>query len=199
MMAGRLQLEVFETEAKANDTLVVDAAHLDEMKLEAFEQGYKAGWDDAAAAHAEDQGRIGADLARSLQSLSFTYQEARSSVLRALSPLIAEIAAKLLPALAAGSLAPMVAERLAPLAGDAADVPVRIYVNPAARAAVSNQLSLHTALPFDLIDEPGLGEGQAALRFGMHEEKIDLDGTVAAIRAALAAYFNPDGEERPDG
>jgi hypothetical protein len=54
----------------------VDA--VEEAKVASFEQGYKAGWDDAVAAQSEDQTRIRADLARNLQSLSFTYQEARS-------------------------------------------------------------------------------------------------------------------------
>lgn len=197
-MAGRLQLEVFETGAKPSDMMVIDSGQFEELKLDAFEQGYKAGWDDATTALSEDQNRIGAELARSLQSLSFTYHEARGSVLRALTPLLEEIAAKLLPVIAAEALAPMIAERLAPLADEATAVPVRIYINPAAREAVTAHLAGHEALPVELIEEPTLGEGQAALRFAATEEKIDLDGTVAAIRAALADYFNPAGEERDD-
>jgi hypothetical protein len=54
----------------------------EEAKLAAYEQGYQAGWDDAAAAQVRgpdgDRGRSGAKPA----TLSFTYQEARSHILQ---------------------------------------------------------------------------------------------------------------------
>lgn len=198
-MAGRLKLEVFETDTADSDAVLIENAQLEELRLEAFEQGYKAGWDDAAAASAQEQAKISADLSRNLQALSFTYHEARTGVLRAVGPLMIDISAKLLPEVAAESLAPMIAERLAPLIEAQAEVPVSILINPASRGAVAALVEEQTMLPLTLIDEPTLGEGQAALCFGAAEERIDLDGTIAAIRLALAEYFTQSQEERADG
>jgi flagellar biosynthesis/type III secretory pathway protein FliH len=198
-MAGRLQLEVFETEKGASDALLLEQVQIEEIRLEAFEQGYKAGWDDAVAANAQEQEKIGADLARHLHALSFTYHEARANVLRSVGPLLSDIAAKLLPVVAAESLAPMIVERMMPLVEARAEVPVTILVNPKMHAAVAAVLDAQEALPVALEDEPTLGEGQAVLRFGAAEDRIDLDGVVEAIRAALAEYFTQAEQERIDG
>mgnify|MGYP003515970463 CR=1 FL=1 len=80
---ANLKLEVFEADEAAQQTPSQQVPSADqESRLEAYEQGYRAGWEDAAAAHAEDQRRIRVDLARSLQALGFTYQEARAHVLK---------------------------------------------------------------------------------------------------------------------
>ena len=83
-----LRLEVFESEVPVGagqaETLVLDTGALEDAKLASFESGYSAGWEDAAAAQADDQTRVSADLARSLQSLTFTYHEARNHVLKAI-------------------------------------------------------------------------------------------------------------------
>ena len=66
-----LELEVFDTDAGGRTQTgmpSVQAAAVEEAKLAAYEQGYTAGWDDAAAAQSDDQTRIRADLARNLQS-----------------------------------------------------------------------------------------------------------------------------------
>lgn len=198
-MAGRLQLEVFETGAEPSDTLLVEASRIEDMRLDSFEQGYKAGWDDCVAANAAEQSRIGADLARHLQALSFTYHEARGTLLRGLGPLMSDIAAKLLPAIAAQSLAPLIAERLAPALEAAADVPVQILVSPDAEAPVAAAIAGQEALPLMLSADPALGAGQAVLRFGEAEERIDLDATVAAISAALRDHFTPGQKDQPHG
>ena len=74
---------------------LAEATAVEEAKVASFEQGYSAGWDDAVAAQQGDQGRIRADLARNLQSLSFTFQDARSHVLQSIKPLILEMVNRL--------------------------------------------------------------------------------------------------------
>jgi flagellar biosynthesis/type III secretory pathway protein FliH len=90
---------------------LVEATAVEEAKVASFEQGYSAGWDDAVAAQQGDQTRIRADLARNLQSLSFTFQDARSHVLQAIRPLILQMVNRLLPEVAREALAPTVLER----------------------------------------------------------------------------------------
>ena len=133
-----LKLEVFAPDqpSAAGNTVVLDTMLLEETKLSAYDSGYAAGWEDATAAQSEDQNRVRADLARNLQSLGFSYHEARAHVLKALEPLLRQITGQLLPELARDSLAPMVLEILMPLAEKLADTPITLVLNPAARPAV---------------------------------------------------------------
>lgn len=185
-----LRLELFESDQPTGPTTVVtDIATIEQAKLTAYEQGYAAGWDDGVAAQAEDQTRLRADLARSLQGLAFTYQEARAHVLRSLEPLIEAMLSRLLPAVAQSALAPMVLETLRPLAAELAEAPVVLYVHPAVRPAITALLSDNEALPVALVDEPMLGEGQAVLRLGQIEARIDLDATMKAVAEAVNQFF----------
>lgn len=185
-----LRLELFETEPpEGPTTIVTDIGTIEQAKLTAYEQGYAAGWDDGIAAQSEDQTRLRADLGRSLQGLSFTFHEARAHVLRAIEPLIESMLSRLLPVAARGALVPMVIETLRPLASELADAPVAIYIHPAVRPAVASVLSEGDALPVTLVDEPMLGEGQAVLRLGQIEARVDLDAALAAVAEAVRQFF----------
>ena len=185
-----LRLEVFESGVQAEQSVVVtDLSAMEEARLAAYEQGYSAGWDDAAAAQSEDQSRIGAEIARNLQSLAFTYQEARSHVLRTIEPLLAQMAERVLPDIARAALGPIIVETMRPLAARLADTPVILMINPVARPAVEAIIERAVGLPIEVKDEPSLGEGQAYLRFGETETRIDLDRAVADIAAAVRGFF----------
>ena len=187
-----LRLEVFESEIRGAlpDTVVLDTMALEEAKLGSYDAGYSAGWEDAAAAQSGEQSQIKADLARNLQSLGFTFQEARMHILRNLEPLLQEMVARLLPELARETLAPVVLEVLMPMAEKLADAPVTLVLNPAARAAVEALLDQATGMPLTLIEEPSLGEGQVYLRTGGAEIKVDLDRATAEITAAVRGFFD---------
>ncbi len=187
-----LRLEVFETEARGNapEMVVLDTMALEEAKLGSYDAGYAAGWEDAAAAQSNEQSLIKADLARNLQSLGFTYQEARIHILRSIEPLLQEMVGQLLPELARETLAPIVLEVLMPMAETLADAPVTLVLNPAARAAVEALLEQATGMPLTLIEEPSLGEGQVYLRMGGAEISVDLDRATAEITAAVRGFFD---------
>lgn len=185
-----LRLEVFEAADSGQDAVPAPATGADqESRLEAYEQGYRAGWEDAAAAHAEDQRRIRVDLARSLQALGFTYQEARAHVLKSLAPLMQDMVGKLLPEMAREALAPTVLETLMPLAEQLADEPVTLVVNANDRKAIEELLEQATGLPVTIVEEATLSEGQAFLRLGLQEVHIDLARATAEIAAAVRGFF----------
>jgi len=187
-----LRLEVFDTSHAADGTPLplVEATAAEEAKVVAFEQGYTAGWDDAATAQQGDQSRISADLARNLQSLSFTFQDARSHVLQAIRPLMLEMINRLLPEVAHEALAPTVLEALTPIADEMSDAPMTLVLNPAVRSQVEDLVSQATGLPMVIEEEPSLSEGQVYIRFGTAEAKVDLDRVTADIAAAVRAFFN---------
>ena len=186
-----LRLEVFDT-ASAGDGILqslVEATAVEEARVAGFEQGYTAGWDDAVAAQQGDQTRIRADLARNLQSLAFTFQDARSHVLQSLRPLMLEMVNRLLPEVARAALVPTVLETLTPLAAELADSPLTLVLNPAVRAQVEDLVAGAAGLPMLIEEEPSLSEGQVYIRLGTSETKVDLSQVTDDIAAAVRDYF----------
>lgn len=196
-----LKLEVFETETPGPGakTVVLDSMLLEETKLASYDAGYSAGWEDAASAQSADQTRVRADLARNLQSLSFTFHEARTHVLRALEPLLNEMVGRFLPDLARETLAPLVLDVLMPLAEKMADAPVTLVLNPVARPAVEALLDQATGMPLTLVEEPSLSEGQVYLKLGETETQINLDRATAEITAAVRGFFELPEKESKNG
>ena len=196
-----LKLEVFETpdSQKGPRTVVLDTLLLEETKLASYDMGYAAGWEDSTAAQADDQARIRADLAHNLQTLSFTFHEARDHVLHAIEPLLAEIAHKLLPALAHDVLTPKILEILMPMAQELSEAPITVVICPAARPAIDQMLEHAAGLPVQVIEEPSLSEGQVYLRLGERETQINLDRATQEISAALRGFFDLPERERKHG
>lgn len=196
-----LRLEVFDVQdaSSTRATIVTDANQMEDIRMQAYEQGYTAGWDDAAAAQSEDQSRIQADFARNLQSLGFTFHEARMHVLRAVQPLLTEIVSCLLPEMAREGLASVALEILMPLADEMADAPVTLVLNPASRPAVEALLEQATGLQLTVLEEPTLGEGQVYLRLGDVETRVDLDRATADIAAAVRDFFDLNEKDQRYG
>lgn len=187
-----LRLEIFDTAPAADGTLqpLVEVAAVEEAKVASFEQGYSAGWDDAVAAQQGDQDKIRADLARNLQSLSFTFQDARSHVLQSIRPLILEMVNRLLPEVAREALAPTVLDAVMPMAEGLADAPVTLVLNPANRSQVEDLVAQATGLPMVIDEEPSMPDGQVYIRFGTAETKVDLAQVTADIGLAVRSFFN---------
>jgi flagellar biosynthesis/type III secretory pathway protein FliH len=196
-----LRLEIFDTVVTADGGTqpLVEVSAVEEAKITSYEQGYSAGWEDASAAQQGDQTRIRADLARSLQSLSFTFQDARSHVLLAIRPLILEMTNRLLPEVARQSLGPTVLDALMPLADQLADAPLTLVLNPAVRDRVEGLVAEATGLPMVIEEEPSLSEGQVYIRLGPKEQKVDLDRVTSDITAAVRGFFNMPEKDTSNG
>jgi flagellar biosynthesis/type III secretory pathway protein FliH len=196
-----LRLEIFDTVVTADGGTqpLVEVSAVEEAKITSYEQGYSAGWEDASAAQQGDQTRIRADLARSLQSLSFTFQDARGHVLQAIRPLILEMTNRLLPEVARQSLGPTVLDALTPLADQLADTPLTLVLNPAVRDRVEGLVAEATGLPMVIEEEPSLSEGQVYIRLGPKEQKVDLDRVTSDITAAVRGFFNMPEKDTSNG
>ena len=195
-----LRLEVFTAKtADAATTVVTDLSAMEEARLASYEQGYTAGWEDAVAAQNSEKCQMAADLAHNLQSLSFTYHEARVHVLRAIEPLLTEMVAQVLPDIAKAALTATVLKASMPLAESAADTPIKILFNPAARTAIEPLIEHANAPPLELVEEATLGEGQVFLQYGNSETRVDLDGAIVEIRAALQDFFTLTTKDTPHG
>jgi flagellar biosynthesis/type III secretory pathway protein FliH len=198
---NKLRLEEFHN-PDGNDTALPEAAEdtqTEDAKLAAYEQGYGAGWEDASTAIADDDARIRAELANHLQTLSFTYHEARIHVLTALEPLLIEFAQKLLPEVAQGALGPLILETMMPLAETLAEAPISLKVHPQSRAMIEAFLSSAKAPPFTMQDDISLAQGEVHLRLGEAETQIDLESTIHAIRSALNDFFEISTKDKING
>ena len=201
-MPRPLRLEVFSTAPRRQNEpapQMVPADAVEEARLEAFEKGYKAGWDDAVAAQEDEAQRLSANVGRNLQALSFTYHEARGHLLHGLGPLLDGICARILPETARAALGGIVREALEPLAEEALDRPVTLVLTPEARPLVEAALAQAAAPPVAFVEEPSLAPGQLHLRWDGGEQRIDLDAAVAEIGAAVTAWFaEATGAEAPE-
>lgn len=160
-----------------------------------FDEGYRAGWDDAVAAAARDRDTITADFGKTLQDISFSYHEARSHVVQAVAPLLRAMAERVLPELARARFAETVLETARRLAEDAAGTPVEIRVCPENRVALEAVLGPAPPLPLTLIEDGDLGPGQARLKGRSAEREVNLDPVLAELGAAVNDFLETEREE----
>lgn len=188
-MAVSFQLEDFGTRILSDDPTIVNETSLEEHRLEAFEQGYKAGWDDAAAAQKDDQSRISTDFAQNLNDLSFSYHEARTQILSVLEPLLTAMVSKVLPHIAAQDFPHAVVRAAMEVAANRTEADLEIVVAPANRAALEGLLESDMPLNAAVVEEPSLGEGQAYLRFAAEEKEIDTDKVLSGLAETVSDFF----------
>ena len=201
MTPQRLRLEVFEAIGDGDrPSFVVSGEDLEDTRLAAFEQGYKAGWDDATATQSDDSAQQRAILARALAALHADQDAARAHVLGALRPLLEGMVSVVLPAAVREALPAVVVDAVMPYAELATEVPVDLLLNPASAAAAEALLLEADAGPLlRIVEDAAIGEGQAVLRYGASETRIDLDGALARVGHILAEYFAQTRKERHNG
>ena len=161
-----------------------DAGELETAKLESFESGYKAGWDDAIKSQNDDHTKIASDFAQNLQDLSFTFHEAYGQVLNGISPLLEDVVGKLLPGLLRETLGMQISEQLKTMAREVGMLDVVIAVAPGHADRVEPLLDPEIGFPLSLIEDETLADGQADIRFGETEKQIDLGGLVEDVARA---------------
>lgn len=172
-------------------SLISSEMVFEEEMLQSFDRGYKDGWDDAAKAHAEEQSSISAELAGNLQSLSFTYHEARGSVLSEMEGILKGLVSRILPETMVHSLGAMIVEHVRRAADEASEVDVEVIVCPENALRVTDLIEGMIAPPLTVIEEASLGEGQAFIRLGGAEQKIDLEAVLQGLSEAVTDFFEP--------
>lgn len=160
-----------------------------EVTLQSFEDGYKAGFDDAMAAAANDTSKIGTELARNLQDLSFTYQEAHGAMVREVRPLLEHMVESVLPSFARKSLAPMVAEQLAELADTMGEATAELRIHPEDRAKLDDMLDQDFGFPVACRDDEELIPGQVMMRFKSNEREINLPEALENISSSIEGFY----------
>ena len=166
----------------------ISETEIEGAKLEAFEKGYKAGWDDAVKAQSDDRTRISSAFGQHLQDLSFTYHEAYSQVMSAVAPILNEMAGTVLPQIARATLSQHIADQLDALTQEIGALGVVIAVAPSRVEAVQGLLQQDFGFPIELAADETLNEDQADIRFGETERQIDLGELIAAVAEAVEGF-----------
>jgi flagellar assembly protein FliH len=168
-------------------------------RLEAYEEGYKAGWDDAIGANTSEKLQLSADLSQNLRDMAFTYQEAVAHVTRTLGGVFDGMLTHFLPEAAKLALAPKVLEVIAELPLQPDTMPLTIAVAEE-NLKIMQKVALaveHESV--DVIEDPDLTGGQVSLRFGPQEVAVDFDALLDELREALAATLPTLPEEASHG
>lgn len=183
-------LEDFGTHPAEGAAKVYSDEVLENERLEAFDKGYRAGWDDAIKAKSEESAEFSTDFAQTLQDLSFTYHDVHAQVLSNLAPLFEQILDKILPRLARDTLGAQIADQLTSLAREIGTATVEIAVAPGYADQVMHCINeAATTLPISVSEDPSLAEGQAQLKFGRREVSVDLADVATQITEAVHAML----------
>jgi flagellar biosynthesis/type III secretory pathway protein FliH len=175
------------------------AEALEDQKLEAFEAGYKAGWDDATKAQSDEKEKLSAELGQNLLDMSFTYHEALSKLTVSLEPAMRQIIEKLLPEIVRTALGTHILEQVQAVLSEQLGQPVEIVVHPDNMETVQSIVKTELPEPFEVVGEASLGEGQAFIRIGASEHQIDLDTMVSEVSKAMKAFFHETALEADNG
>lgn len=200
-MTGSLTLEEFGGSRPAQGAGAdrpMSRDDVDAAERAAYERGYAAGWDDAVKAEQETHAHISAELARNLQDLGFTFHEARMHVMHSIEPFLHELLAKFLPALAQEAVGPMVQEVLMPMVEEATDMPIDLAVPVGSADLVAPFVAEVTAVPVRVVEEPSLTDGQAILRSGRIETRIDLSEATERIIQAFQDLYAQTRRNEPN-
>jgi len=200
MISLTTYLEDFGTPSPIPGQASISEEMLEEERLDSFDKGYRAGWEDAVKAKSAEAMQVSGAFGQNLQDLSFTYHEAHAQVLSNLSPLFDEILQKLLPSLARDTLGAHIAEQLASMAQEIGTVTVDIVVGSGAGSDVSDLLAASgTSLPISVVEVETLGPGQAEMRLGGREISVDLAGVTTQITDAVHAALHQDTADLAHG
>jgi len=182
-------LEDFGDSLAATDEAMTDVM-IEDQKLDAFERGYQAGWEDSTKAQADSAERSSEDFARNLRDLSFTYQEAFAGIIAGMEPMMRQIVEVVLPQIAKDTLAERVAGILMQEIAAHGHQPVELVIAPESAEALRAILPDDPTMPTEIREDSSLAEGQVQLALGTSiEREIDLQEVLGAIATAVEGFF----------
>ena len=196
------RLEIFTGEGTGEDrvdVIVTDLADFESIKLNSYEQGYLAGWEDGAAAQSAEQDQAREDLLRKLQQLSFTWEEARAHILSNLQPLLHQLVTVMLPEMMRDSLALWILGELLPKAEDQVSKPPVLRLSPDDRPHLEDLFAAFPHYPFTWEEDASLPSGHIQLSLGAagnrQETQIDLASCLATLKRLVRDHFTQEGSD----
>lgn len=194
---GKLDARSAASPKKENAPLAED--QVADVKLAAFEEGYKAGWEDALQARDGEDERLSEALIQRFEDLSFTYQEAHSKLASAMNPLLARFVTKLLPETIGPALNAQLVHQISEMINTQSENSIEVAVSPEMKQRVEALLADRLNIPFAVAGEPALTSGQAYIRVNETEREINLDEVLKGISEAVEAFMNSNEGDAEGG
>ncbi|WP_299286952.1 hypothetical protein [uncultured Tateyamaria sp.] len=168
---------------------LLSVEEIEELKLQAFENGYQAGWEDAIKAQSNTLTHVSSGLASSLQAASFEYHELRAAMTASVQTIMTQVTRKILPQAAQQSLGAHIQDVILDAARKNLDRPIELAIATANEEAVRAVLSDNVPAPFEVVADDLMGPTQVVLRLGDREIEVDLDRVVADITNEISTFF----------
>lgn len=174
-------------------------AEIEQIRHQAYENGFQAGAADAIAAMQAEDARLSAELVTALRDLSFGFHEASAHVMCNVTPVLRAMVDTVLPRLMGDTVGHTVLEAVEPLLEEAAGIPVRLLIAPDDAPAVRRIIGESADLPFVIVEDPTLAPGRANLRIGAVERHIDVSGVLDRIAGAVDAVTELNTRKAANG
>lgn len=172
---------------------------VEDQKLQAFEEGYQAGWTDAEKNHASEQKNMGEEFVHTLRDLSFTYQEALARLNRGLKPMFEQMITTLLPKTVSAAVRAHVIEQLMELAATQTEAEITLRVAEATLPVLEDLLEeTDLSLSVTLTSDAALTPHQLFVTLDTVEREINLDAVCQEISRAMNAFnfhSQPEGSD----
>jgi flagellar assembly protein FliH len=193
-----LKLDVFDLMDRQEPSGYLDPRTAAQMRAQAYDDGYRAGWQDATDQLRADADRNLAALSEGVQALAFTHAEARALVEAQLGTLIRDLLARLLPEARAHALPEQVGQELRAMLARDATARLVLRAAPGTQALLAPVLgALAAAAQVSIVEEPAFGPGQVEICGQDQQRRIDLDALTALL--ALPPVAAPLRDEPTKG
>ena len=184
---------------KVKESSPLGLEEVEDQKLQAFENGYQAGWDDAISAQSDSGKHVSAGLAASLKDASLEYQEVRDSLTNSVQEIMSGVVKTLLPKIARDSLGAHICEQVLAMTQSGSERTVQVAVAPEAEDVVLSILAEGNAASFEIAIDRLLAPTQAILRLGTDEREINLERMLTEISQSITAFFETQKPEVKNG
>lgn len=181
-------LNDFGSLSQGHPVAITDVS-LEEERLEAFEKGYQAGWDDCVKSQVEDGRRITADLVQNLQDIGFTYEEVHAAIMGSMQRLLQQVTETVLPTLSHAMLVPQVTEILQGLLELHGRQSVQITAGPDDLAILRRLSGDLPDIVCTMTEDRSLASGQVCVRLGESERVLDMPDVLLRIEQAISGFF----------
>ncbi len=173
----------------------VSSSEVERRLADAYEAGYKSGWDDAVASDKETNQRVSAEFERNIQNLNFTYNEALHRVRTELHGFLSSLVGQVLPDLTPDILRAHITSKLTEFGDGQTNETLEIRIAQNAMSVVDDMDGVGSNASIKVVEDPSLAEWQVLLNFGTSEELLDVAPLITELRDQLAAISVPDQQE----
>ncbi len=174
-----------DTEQQDNAEEAIEVSRLD-----GFEKGYQAGWDDSTNAHNQEMRNLSAEFSQNLQDFGFTYHEAFLHLTNSIEPLLQTILEKILPETAHEFLIHKVISEIKLLTNALSEPYVLATLNQANSERLKSLTSSDANVIINIQVDNSMPDSQVIFQISGNEYSFDMDLTISQIKQLVSNYFS---------